>query len=144
MTRYWWPATALALATALAPEAMRAQPAEPIVVDMDGLEWVEIVPGVDFANVYGVFTETAHGKLARFDPGLTSPPHTHTGSYWGVVLRGTVTNPYQGAVDPPRMEVGDAWFVPGGVPHVTACVSEEPCLFYTHSDQAWDIEVVEW
>lgn len=35
------------------------------------------------------------------------------------------------------------WYVPGGAPHVTACVSQEPCLFYTYADGAWDIEVVE-
>ena len=32
--------------------------------------------------------------------------------------------------------------VPGGAPHVTAFVSDEPCLFYTHADAAWDIQVI--
>lgn len=129
---------------ALPTAALQAQSAEPVFRDMDDVEWVEIVPGLAFGGVYGTFTETAHGKLVRFEPGLASPPHTHSGPYHGVVLRGTVTNPYQGETDPPRMEVGDYFMVPGGVAHVTACVSEEPCLFYTHSDGPWDFEMVEW
>ena len=144
MTARGFRAFALVLVAMLVPVTARAQSPEPILVDYDAIEWIEIVPGVDFGNVYGVFTEGGHGKLVRFAPGMASPPHTHTGPYHGIVLRGTATNPYEGETDPPRMEAGDYWYVPGGVAHVTACVSEEPCLLYTHSDGAWDIEVVEW
>lgn len=117
---------------------------EPVHVDMDDVEWTEIVPGVAFGAVYGDFTQELHGKLVRFAPGLESPPHTHTHAYHGVVISGTVTNPYKGEADPPRMGSGDYWYVPGGVEHVTACVSEEPCLFWTYGDDAWDIAIVEW
>ncbi|HUP20953.1 MAG TPA: cupin domain-containing protein [Gemmatimonadota bacterium] len=133
----------LALVTVFSPAGLSAQSADPVMLDMDQVEWVEIVPGVDFGDVYGVFTEGAHGKLVRFEPGLESPPHTHSQPYHGMVLQGTVMNPYRDEADPPRMEVGDYFYVPGGMEHVTACVSEEPCLFYTHSDYAWDIEIVE-
>ena len=34
---------------------------------------------------------------------------------------------------------GDSWFVPGGAAHANTCVSDEPCLFYTHADAAWDM-----
>lgn len=33
--------------------------------------------------------------------------------------------------------------MPAGSVHKTGCVSEEPCLFYTHGDEKWDIQVVE-
>lgn len=57
--------------------------------------------------------------------------------------KGIVTNPYAGEEGEVEMGPGSYWYVPGGASHVTACVSEEPCLFYTYADGAWDIEVVE-
>ena len=90
------------------------------------------------------FSKEAHGKLARFAPGIASPPHTHTHAYWAVVIQGTLTNPFEDEEDPPEMGPGDSWHVPAGVEHVTACVSEEPCLAYTHMNDLWDITVVEW
>ena len=123
-------------ATEAPPEGAEARP-------VAEAEWTEIVPGVDFAPAYGVFTEEPHGKWVRFEPELVSPLHTHTHAYHGVVIRGTVINPYEGEEDPPEMGPGDYWYVPGGVAHKTGCVSEEPCLFYTHGDELWDIQLVE-
>ncbi len=121
-----------------------AQPEGTWVKPLEGITWQEIVPGVDFGAVYGDFSKEAHGKLARFAPGVASPPHVHTHAYWAVVIQGTVTNPFEGEEDPPEMGPGDSWHVPAGVEHVTACVSEEPCLLYAHMDDLWDITVVEW
>ena len=62
MTARGFRAFALVLVAMLVPVTARSQSAEPVALDMDQVEWVEIVPGVDFANVYGVFTEGGHGK----------------------------------------------------------------------------------
>ena len=115
----------------------------PAYVPYADVEWTEIVPGIDLAAVYGDWQAEPHGKLVRFAPGAAAPMHTHTHAYRGVLLQGRLTNPYAGEADPPVMGPGDAWYVPGGEPHSNACVSEEPCLFYTHGDAAWDLALVE-
>lgn len=116
---------------------------EAVVLEVEDVEWTEIVPGVDFGAVYGVFTEEPHGKMVRFEPGLVSPMHTHTHAYHGVVIEGTAINPYEGEDPPVEMGPGTYWYVPAGVPHKTGCVSEEPCLLYTHGDALWDIQIPE-
>lgn len=142
--RMWWIGCAVVLTLSFAAgAAAEAPPEDAVVVQVADAEWTEIVPGVDFAPAYGVFTEEAHGKWVRFQPGLASPLHTHSNAYHGVVIQGTVTNPYAGETDPPEMGPGTYWFVPAGAVHATACVSEVPCLFYTHGDALWDITVVE-
>lgn len=134
---------ALALVAGLALPAAAQTPEGAVEVPMAEVEWTEIVPGVDFGAVYGDMMAEAHGKLVRFDPGMVSPTHTHTHAYRGVVIRGAVINPYGDDGDPVEMGPGDYWYVPGGAPHRTGCVSEEPCLFWTYGDAAWDIQIVE-
>ena len=94
-----------------------------------------------FARMYTVWGDRAmgaHGTVGEFIAGGESPLHTHTYSYHGVVLSGTMVNPFfDETVDEAReLIAGDYWFVPAGVDHVTACVSEEPCTFYFHSGRA--------
>ena len=109
----------------------------------EGLAWTEIIPGIQFAAAHGDWSKEAHGKFIRFDAGIATPAHTHGGSYHGVVIAGTVTNPYGGETDPTEMGPGAYWYVPAGAEHVTACVSDDPCLFYTHSAGPWDLSLVE-
>lgn len=120
-----------------------AQGAEaPPPIAQDDLEWVEIIPGVEFAAVYGDWAEGAHAKFARFAPGMVAPLHTHTHAYHGVVVQGEFTNPYPGEEDV-VMGPGDYWYVPAGMAHGNECVSDDPCVFFTYGDALWDIEMVE-
>jgi len=64
------------------------------------------------------------------------------GEYYGIVISGTLTNPFAGEASPPQLEAGSAWSVPGDSDHVTACVSTEPCLFYFHAREAFDFTPV--
>ena len=107
------------------------------------LQWTEMFPGVSFAPVYGDWSVEGHGKFVRFESGVEAPVHTHTNAYHGVVISGRLTNPYPDEADAPEMGPGTYWLVPGGAAHGNACVSEEPCLFYTYGDAAWDIAIVE-
>lgn len=141
--RFLPPFAAMCLAILLAGPALAQMPDGAVLVDAEEVEWTEIIPGVDFGAVYGTFTEEEHGKLVKFAPGLVSPMHTHTNAYHGVVIQGTVTNPYEGEESPAEMGPGTYWYVPGGAAHKTGCVSEEPCLFYTYGDEGWDIQVIE-
>lgn len=112
------------------------------LIAQEDLEWVEIIPGVDFAAVHGVWAEGAHAKFARFAPRLAIPVHRHTNAYHGVVVQGEVTNPYPGQ-DGVVMRPGDYWHVPAGMAHSNECVSDEPCLIFTYGDALWDVEIVE-
>lgn len=112
------------------------------LVTQQDLAWVEIIPGVDFAAVYGDWAEGAHAKFARFAPGMVAPLHTHTHAYHGVVVHGELTNPYPGE-EGVVMRSGDYWYVPAGVAHSNECVSDEPCVFFTYGDALWDVEMVE-
>ncbi len=99
-----------------------------------------------FARMYTVWGDRsngAHGTVGEFIPGGASPEHTHGYSYHGVVLSGTMVNPFLGqAIDEARpLQAGDYWFVPAGVEHVTACISAEPCTFYFHSEGLFDFVV---
>jgi quercetin dioxygenase-like cupin family protein len=133
-------ACTLVLILGFAASASAQAPAGAVVTFAESVEWTEMVPGVSFGPVYGDWTVGPHGKLVRFVPGFASDVHTHTHEYHGVVISGTITNPYPGEETPPRMGPGTYFFVPAGAPHTTTCVSEEPCLFYTHGDHLWDIQ----
>ncbi len=66
------------------------------MIAQEDLEWVEIIPGVEFAAVHGDWAEGAHAKFARFAPGMVAPLHTHSHAYHGVVVQGEFANPYAG------------------------------------------------
>jgi quercetin dioxygenase-like cupin family protein len=68
--------------------------------------------------------------------------HTHSGAYHGVVIKGVMTNPFEGEINPPKLPPGSYWYVPADAVHATACVSNTPCEFYFHADSAFDFTPV--
>jgi quercetin dioxygenase-like cupin family protein len=116
--------------------------AETVVKSAD-LEFVNINPAIQMAHAYGNRGEGAHGSFGRFPAQFTTPFHTHSGAYHGVVVKGTMTNPFKGEETPPEMEPGSYWYVPANSVHATACVSKEPCEFYFYADSAFDFTPVE-
>ena len=100
-------------------------------------QWREMAPGSQFAPAYGDWEKEAHGKLIRLAPGLDVPFHSHSNSYHGVMISGRLTNVYRDGKSSINGS-GDYWEMPAGVPHAHKCVSEEPCLLYTHMAGAWD------
>jgi len=111
---------------------------KPAAVPFEQLEWVEMAPFVSMSTVNGDKSTGAHGTFGKFKPNSSSPPHTHTGAYRGVVISGVMTNPFNGEKNPPKLTPGSYWYVPAGVAHVTSCVSDTPCIFYFYSDEKFD------
>lgn len=107
------------------------------------LDFQNINPAIKMAAAYGDRSAGAHGTFGKFPPDFITPPHTHTGAYHGVVIKGVMTNPFKGEENPPTMEPGSYWYVPAGSEHATACVSSVPCEFYFYADQAFDFHVAE-
>ncbi len=104
------------------------------------LQFQDIFPGkMKMAHAYGDRSTGLHGSFIEFAPDFHTPNHTHSGAYHGVVLEGTVINPFNGDQTPPKMEAGSHWYVPAGVKHTTACVSGTACKFYIYADSAFDI-----
>jgi len=90
------------------------------------------------ATVTGDMNEGAHGTIGKFTPNSSSPLHTHSGAYHGVVISGTMTNPFGDEKNPPKLTPGSYWYVPAGAEHVTSCLSDTPCLFYFYADEKFD------
>lgn len=114
----------------------------PRAVPAANIEFAQIAPFVQMGGAWGNRSKGAHGTFGIFPGGARSPAHTHGGAYHGVVISGTMTNPFNGESNPPVLKAGSYWYVPGGVEHVTACVSAEPCTFYFHADDRFDFQPV--
>jgi quercetin dioxygenase-like cupin family protein len=97
-----------------------------------------ITPFLQFSDAYGDRNAGAHGTFGIIPAKMASPPHTHSSSYHGVVIQGQVTDGFNHEPNPAMLGPGSYWYVPANVVHITACVSSEPCLFYTHSDGKFD------
>jgi len=118
-------------------------PAKPVVVTAGQLEYFNLNPAIQMADAYGALTKGGHGTFGKFPANFDSGQHTHTGAYHGIVMQGVMTNPFDGEANPPEMVAGSYWYVPAGLKHSTACVSDEPCAFFFFADSGFDFQPVE-
>jgi len=93
--------------------------------------------GPKLGTVRGDSTTGAHGSFLRLPKGFVSPPHVHSGDYYGVIVEGSVTNAETG-----QQEVvlgpGSYYLQKGKAEHVTKCVGDTGCLIYIGQSQAFD------
>lgn len=97
---------------------------------------------VRFAPGWGDFQHGPHGTFGILPAHTETPPHVHTAAYDGVVIKGTVINPFGTEQDAPPMGAGSFWHVPGGAQHVTRCDSSEECWIYIYGDAGFDFEPI--
>jgi mannose-6-phosphate isomerase-like protein (cupin superfamily) len=121
-----------------AVDAQTFDPAMAVAKPAAQFKFEPIAPFVKFADAFGDRAGTIHGTFAEIPPQTSSPPHTHTFAYHGVVIKGVMINPFNGEKNPPKLGPGSYWYVPASVVHRTACVSKVPCLFYTHWEGKFD------
>ena len=112
--------------------------ADAVLLPHDELMFAQAAPFVQFAPAFGAMGPNAHGTFGEFIAGGTSPIHVHGAPYYGIVIHGELTNPFNDEVDPPTLTRGGYWSVPADAVHVTACSDAEPCLFYFHQRQGFD------
>ncbi len=98
-----------------------------VVLPAESLDFQPLNPVISMAAAYGDRSKGAHGSFGRFPANFITPFHTHSGAYHGIVIAGTMTNPFKGEKNPPQMAAGSYWYVPTGRTHATACVSDTPC-----------------
>lgn len=120
-------------------------PSKPVAKPAAEVPWVDVNPAIRFGDAFGDRATGPQGTFGTFPGNFITPVHTHTGAYHAVVLKGEMTNPFgtDGEANPPRMGSGSYWYVPAGMAHATACVSEDPCMFYMHAGGAFDFTPVE-
>ena len=75
--------------------------------------------------------------VVQYPAGASSPEHSHSATYGGVVLDGEMTH---GDSEP--LGVGSFWTEIGGSTHTTGCVSEEACVFFVAFQGAFDMTPV--
>jgi quercetin dioxygenase-like cupin family protein len=114
------------------------------IVDETDIEFAEISPFATFGSAQGDFTSGPHGTFGIFGAGASSPPHTHSSSYYAVVLSGDMTNPFGTEADPPTLTPGSFWAVPADDEHVTRCVTtQNECRFFFHAAAAFDFTPID-
>ncbi len=122
--------------------ASSAKMAETVIPAAD-LKYENINPAIAMATAHGDRATGPHGTFGKFPANFTTPFHTHSGAYHGIVVKGVMTNPFKGETNPPKMPAGSYWHVPAGSVHATACVSETPCEFYFHAEKGFDFHPAE-
>ncbi len=116
---------------AIAAEASHSVPVTEMHYMATGIGPIEVAPG------YGDMSKGAHSNYVKIPGNFTSPPHTHSDDYYGVVIAGVVANGVDGAQDIP-LAPGSYWFQKGKEKHVTKCISATECVFFVTQPGKFD------
>ncbi|MEP1765516.1 MAG: DUF4437 domain-containing protein [Sulfitobacter sp.] len=115
--------------------------AEPItLLGPSDFAWKTTPEGVAFASLQGDRFAEAYQALVKLPAGTVSPPHVKTANMYGVMLQGEMIH-YLSDEDPAaarKMGPGSFYSINSGAAHVSACVSETPCIAYLYQDGAFD------
>lgn len=129
-------ATVLTLAAMTSPSL-----AEPIrLLSTADYEWQTTPEGVAFAALEGDRFSEAYQALVRLPAGTVSPPHVKTSNMFGIMLEGEMIHYSieENPEDARRIGPGAFYSIAAGTPHVSACVSDTPCVGYLYQDGAFD------
>ncbi|MDX8348220.1 hypothetical protein SLH49_09490 [Cognatiyoonia sp. IB215446] len=111
--------------------------ADPIqLLGADDFAWEATPEGVAFAALQGDRFTEPYQALVK----LPSPPHVKTANMHGVMLEGEMIH-YLDNADPEaarKIGPGSYYSIAAGTPHVSACVSDTPCIAYLYQDGAFD------
>lgn len=102
--------------------------------------WETTPEGVAFASLQGDRFAESYQALVKLPAGTVSPPHVKSANMYGVLLQGEMIH-YASNDDPQtarKIGAGAFYSVPRGMAHVSACISEVPCVAYLYQDGAFD------
>lgn len=110
------------------------------LLNSDEFAWERTPEGVSFAPLQGDRFAEAYQALVELPPGTISPRHVKSANMYGVMLQGEMIHYSSGATpqDAQRMGPGSYYAIPSGLAHVSACVSDDPCIAYLYQDGAFD------
>ncbi len=121
----------LFIAAAIGMASVNAVAGEQLSRSVDDLEWVNGGPGLDFALVWGDWTQDDYGMIVRIEAGVAAPRHAHTGDYHGVTIQGNWVHTY-GEDDERTLTPGGYAFQAGGEVHGDRCEGTVDCLILIH------------
>ena len=127
----------LALVLALVATPALADPAITLTPS-ETLNWDVTPEGVAFAPLSGDRMREAYFAMVRLPAGTVSPPHVKSAAMFGVMIEGHMTHAVLGAENPTIIGPGSYYQVPADLPHVSACVSDTPCVTMLYQDGAFD------
>ena len=81
-------------------------------VDPSEIERKEVAPGLNLRTMWG---DKVMMSLVEIAPGAVLPEHTHPHEQAGIVMQGEFDFTIGGETK--RVKQGDAYVIPGGVPH---------------------------
>ncbi|CAL8480349.1 DUF4437 domain-containing protein [Caballeronia sp. S22] len=108
------------------------------VVPVTELKFYQNKEGLTTANGWGDPASSAHSNYIKMAGGTASGVHTHTYSYYGVVIAGVVANEAPGSRQDHPLAPGSYWYQKGGEQHVTKCISQTECIFFVTSKGPFD------
>lgn len=130
----------LAALAAFASAPLSAQAEQITLLSADDYVWETTPEGVAFAALLGDRFAESYQALVKLPAGTISPPHVKSANMFGVMLQGEMIH-YAEGEDPDTARAigtGAYYSIPNGLAHVSACVSEEPCIAYLYQDGAFD------
>lgn len=110
---------------------------EVIYLSADSATFVEAMPGVSMAAVWGDSKTGAHGSFTKFAPGHDAGMHTHTNDIWCVVLKGAYL--YKDDAGEKRVGPGEFIRILGGHKHWSGGDKTEGALFYEEAKGKFDL-----
>ncbi|WP_341964050.1 DUF4437 domain-containing protein [Pseudomonas sp. RC10] len=118
--------------------ASNAAPDTTLTVPVSAMHFYQNKEGLTIANGWGDPATGEHSNFIKMPGNTASPLHSHSFSYYGVVINGVVANePAVNSPDHP-LAAGSYWYQKGGESHVTKCISQTECLFFVTSKGAFD------
>ncbi|WP_283193302.1 DUF4437 domain-containing protein [Rhizobium sp. AN80A] len=139
----WLAATAIAIAilptgVSQAEEANAFYSDSSKAVPVTKLEFYQNKEGLTIANGWGDPASGPHSNFIKIVGGEGSTLHSHSSSYYGVVISGVVANEAADSKADQALAAGSYWYQKGGEPHYTKCLSQTECLFFVTSPGAFD------
>ena len=120
--------------------------AEPITLLGSGdFNWETTPEGVAVAPLQGDRLAESYQALVKLPAGTISPLHIKTANMYGIMLQGEMIH-YVSKDNPDtarKIGPGSFYKIAKGVAHVSACVSDTPCVAYLYQDGAFDFQSVQ-
>lgn len=108
-----------------------------IFASADEANFMEVVPGVSKAVLWGDHEEGPYGAFTRFVADFDGGMHTHTHDVWIVGIEGAYR--YKDDAGEKRVGPGDFIFVPAGTKHWSGGDAADGAVFYEESSGGFDL-----
>ena len=130
----------LSALTVLSLPAIASESRAITLISPPALNWIETPEGVAFAALEGDRQTGSYQAMVRLPAGITSPLHVKSANMFGVMVQGEMIHfaEEEGVDNALRAGPGAFYKIPKGLAHVSACVSDVPCIAYLFQDGSFD------